>query len=137
MNPIDLNKQPKIKSGFKVPENYFDELESKITAQLAIEEPKVIRLNPNRKYWFSAVAAIIILAVSIPLYQNWKMNTAPLDDESIEQYLSYHPTIYTEDIISHLDESDLISLQKQQSLETETIEKYLLENETFEQYLID
>ena len=85
MNPIDLHKQPKIKSGFKVPENYFDELESKITAQLAIEEPKVIRLNPNRKYWFSAVAAIIILAVSIPLYQNWKMNTAPLDDESIEQ----------------------------------------------------
>ena len=106
--------------------------------------PTVFRaLDPRRRgtepfqRWFSAVAAIIILAVSIPLYQNWKMNTAPLDDESIEQYLSYHPTIYTEDIISHLDESDLISLQKQQSLETETIEKYLLENETFEQYLID
>ncbi|MBC8882537.1 hypothetical protein H9X57_01255 [Flavobacterium piscinae] len=77
------------------------------------------------------------MAVSIPLYQNWKVNSTTLDDESIEQYLSYHPTIYTEDIISHLDESDLISLQEQQSLETETIEKYLLENKTIEQYLID
>ncbi|RXR32648.1 hypothetical protein EQG68_07410 [Flavobacterium piscinae] len=137
MNPIDLHKQPKIKSGFKVPESYFEELESRISAQLAIEEPKVIQLNPNRKYWFSAIAAVVVLAVSIPLYQNWKVNSTTLDDESIEQYLSYHPTIYTEDIISHLDESDLISLQEQQSLETETIEKYLLENKTIEQYLID
>lgn len=137
MNPIDLHKQPKIKSGFKVPESYFEELDSRISAQLAIEEPKVIQLNPNRKYWFSAIAAVVALAVSIPLYQNWKVNSTTLDDESIEQYLSYHPTIYTEDIISHLDESDLISLQKQQSLETETIEKYLLENKTIEQYLID
>lgn len=137
MNPIDLHKQPKIKSGFKVPESYFEELDSRISVQLAIEEPKVIQLNPNRKYWFSAIAAVVVLAVSIPLYQNWKVNSTTLDDESIEQYLSYHPTIYTEDIISHLDESDLISLQKQQALETETIEKYLLENKTIEQYLID
>jgi hypothetical protein len=137
MNPIDLHKQPKIKSGFKVPENYFEELDSRISAQLAIEKSKVIQLNPNRKYWFSAIVAVVVLAVSIPLYQNWKVNSITLDDESIEQYLSYHPTIYTEDIISHLDESDLISLQKQQSLETETIEKYLLENKTIEQYLID
>ena len=137
MNPIDLHKQPKIKSGFKVPESYFEELESRISAQLTIEEPKVIQLNPNRKYWFSAIAAVVVLAVSIPLYQNWKVNSTTLDDESIEQYLSYHPSIYTEDIISHLDESDLISLQKQQALETETIEKYLLENKTIEQYLID
>lgn len=137
MNPIDLHKHPKIKSGFKVPENYFDEIESKILSQLETEEPKVIQLISYRKYWFSAVAAVIILAVSIPLYQNWKIDSTPLDNESIEQYLSYHPNVYTEDIISHLDEADLISLQKEQSLESETIEKYLLENEMIEQYLID
>lgn len=137
MNPIDLHKHPKIKSGFKVPENYFDELESKILSQLETEEPKVIQLKSYRKYWFSAVAAVIILAVSIPLYQSWKIDSTPLDNESIEQYLSYHPNVYTEDIISHLDEADLILLQKEQSLESETIEKYLLENEMIEQYLID
>ncbi|HRE78033.1 MAG TPA: hypothetical protein PLL09_09440 [Flavobacterium sp.] len=137
MNPIDLHKHPKIKPGFKVPKNYFDELESKILGQLETEEPKVIQLKSYRKYWFSAVAAVVILAVSIPLYQNWKINSTPLDNESIEQYLSYHPNVYTEDIISHLDDSDVISLQKKQSLESETIEKYLLENEMIEQYLID
>ena len=137
MNPIDLHKQPKIKPGFKVPENYFDELESKILSQLENEEPKVIQLKSYRKYWFSAVAAVVILAVSIPLYQNWKINSTPLDNESIEQYLSYQPNVYTEDIISHLDDSDVISLQEKQSLESESIEKYLLENEMIEQYLID
>ena len=137
MNPIDLHKKPKIKPGFKVPETYFDELESKILSQLENEEPKVIQLKSYRKFWFSAIAAVVILAVSIPLYQNWKINTTPLDNESIEQYLSYQPNVYTEDIISHLDDSDVISLQKEQSLESETIEKYLLENEIIEQYLID
>jgi len=137
MNTIDLDKHPKIKPGFKVPENYFDELESKILSQLETEEPKVIQLKSYRKYWFSAVAAVVILAISIPLYQNWKINTTPLDNESIEQYLSYQPNVYTEDIISHLDDSDVISLQEKQSLESESIEKYLLENEMIEQYLID
>lgn len=137
MNSIDLHKHSKIKPGFKVPENYFDELESKILSQIEIQEPKVIPLKSYRKYWFSAVAAVVILAVSIPLYKNWKVKTTPLDNEAIEQYLSYHPSISTEDIISHLDESDVISLQKKQSLESETIEKYLLENEMIEQYLID
>ncbi|RAR48594.1 hypothetical protein [Flavobacterium lacus] len=137
MNPIDLHKHPKIKTGFKVPENYFDELESKILSQIDNEEPKVIQLKSYRKYWFSAVAAVVILAVSIPLYQNWKINSTPLDNESIEQYLSYQTNVYTEDIISHLDDSDVISLQKKQSLESETIEKYLLESELIEQYLID
>jgi hypothetical protein len=137
MNPIDLHKHPKIESGFKVPESYFDEFESKILSQIDNEEPKVIQLKSYRKYWFSAVAAVVILAVSIPLYQNWKINSTPLDNESIEQYLSYQTNVYTEDIISHLDDSDVISLQKKQSLESETIEKYLLESELIEQYLID
>lgn len=137
MNPIDLHKHPKIKPGFKVPENYFDELESKILIQIETEEPKVIQFKSYQKYWITAVAAVVILAVSIPFYQNWKINTTPLDNESIEQYLSYHPNVYTEDIVSHLDEVDLISLQNEQSLESETIEKYLLENEMIEQYIID
>jgi hypothetical protein len=137
MSPLNLNKHSKINPGFKVPEGYFDELESKIMSQLDAEEPKVIQLNSYRKYWFSAVAAVVLLAVSIPFYQNWKIKNTPIDNEAIEQYLSYHPTVYTEDISSLLDDTDLISLQKKQSLESETIEKYLLENETIEFYLID
>lgn len=137
MATTDLHKHPKIKPGFKVPENYFDTLESKIREQIMAEEPKVILLKSYRKYWLSAVAAVILLAVSIPVYQHWKVKNSLLDNDSIEQYLSYHPAIYTEDIISFLDESDLNSLQRQTTLESETIEKYLLENESIEHYLID
>lgn len=137
MNPIDLHKHPKIKSGFKVPENYFDELESNILSQIDNEEPKVIQLKSYRKYWFSAVAAVVILAISIPSYQNWKIENDSLDHDSIENYLSYHQRVTTEDIISLLDDSDIISLQKNQSLESESIENYLLENKVLEHYLID
>lgn len=137
MSPLNLNKHSKINPGFKFPEGYFDELESKILSQLDAEEPKVIQLNSYRKYWFSAVAAVVLLAVSIPFYQNWKIKNTSIDNDAIEQYLSYHPTVYTEDISSLLDDTDLISLQKKQLLESETIEKYLLENETIEFYLID
>ncbi|MEZ4837609.1 hypothetical protein [Flavobacterium sp.] len=137
MNEKHTTKLPKIKSGFKVPDNYFEGLESRVLAQLEKNEPKVIALQSYRKYWVSAIVAVIILAVSIPLYQAWKINNTSLDNESIEQYLSYQPNVYIEDIISHLDDSDFISLQKEQSLEVESIEKYLLENETIEHYLID
>ncbi|UPQ79106.1 hypothetical protein M0M57_15980 [Flavobacterium azooxidireducens] len=137
MNPIDLHKHPKIKPGFKVPENYFDELESKILSQIDNEEPKVIQLKSYRKYWFSAVAAVVILAISIPTYQNWKIENDSLDHDSIESYLSYHQRVTTEDIISLLDDSDITSLQKNQSLESESIENYLLENKVLEHYLID
>lgn len=137
MNSIDLDKHPKVKPSFKVPDNYFDELESKIFSQIENVEPKVIQLKSHRKYWFSLAAAIVILAVSIPIYQNWKIDNTPLDNDIIENYLSYHPRIYTEDIISLLDDSDITSLQKKQSIEAEAIENYILEDEAIEHYLID
>lgn len=138
MNPIDLHKHSKIESGFKTPEGYFEQFESKLLLQIPFEETKIVSINSNKKYWYGAIAAIIILAVSIPIYQNWKVNEVVLaDQDSIEYYLSYHPTVTTEDLIHHLDDADLSALQRNQSLELETMEKYLLENETIENYLID
>ncbi len=139
MKSFDLENSPKINSGFKVPDGYFEEFNSKLTDQLAIEvEPKVIVLHSRKTLWYSAIAAILLIAISIPVYQNWKVNTSPqLNQDEIENYLSYHSSITTEDLITLLNEEDILALQKSKTIESETIENYLLTTESLEYYLID
>ena len=139
MKSFDLENSPKIKSGFKVPDGYFEELNAKLTEQLAIEvEPKVIVLHSRKTLWYFAIAAVLLVAISIPVYQNWKINTSPqLNQDEIENYLSSHPSITTEDLITLLNDEDILALQKSKTIESETIENYLLTTESLEYYLID
>ena len=139
MKSFDLENSPKIKSGFKVPDGYFEEFNAKLTEQLAIEvEPKVIVLHSRKTLWYFAIAAILLIAISIPVYQNWKVNMSPqLNQDEIENYLSDHSSISTEDLITFLNEEDILALQKSKTIESETIENYLLTTESLEYYLID
>ena len=139
MKSFDLENSPKIKSGFKVPDGYFEEFNAKLTEQLAIEvEPKVIVLHSRKTLWYFAIAAILLIAISIPVYQNWKVNMSPqLNQDEIENYLSDHSAISTEDLITLLNEEDILALQKSKTIESETIENYLLTTESLEYYLID
>jgi len=139
MKSFDIENSSKIKSGFKVPDGYFEEFNAKLTEQLAIEvEPKVIVLHSRKTLWYFAIAAVLLVAISIPVYQNWKINTPPqLNQDEIENYLSYHPSITTEDLITLLNEEDILALQKSKTIESETIENYLLTTESLEYYLIN
>jgi len=117
MKSFDLENSPKIKSGFKVPDGYFEEFNAKLTEQLAIEvEPKVIVLHSRKTLWYFAIAAVLLVAISIPVY---------------------HPSITTEDLITLLNEEDILALQKSKTIESETIENYLLTTESLEYYLFD
>jgi hypothetical protein len=44
MKQFDLDNDPKIDSGFRIPENYFEQFEAKIMSQLPEREVKVISL---------------------------------------------------------------------------------------------
>jgi hypothetical protein len=139
MKSFDLENSPKIKSGFKVPDGYFEEFNAILTEQLAIEvEPKVISFHSRKKVCYSAIAAILLFAISIQVYQNWKVNSSPqLNQDEIENFLSYHPSITTEDLITLLNEEDILAFQKSKTIESDTIENYLLTTESLEYYLID
>ncbi|WP_396183111.1 hypothetical protein [Flavobacterium sp.] len=139
MKSFDLENSPKIKSGFKVPDGYFEEFNAILTEQLAIEvEPKVISFHSRKKVWYSAIAAILLFAISVKVYQNWKVNSSPqLNQDEIENFLSYHPSITTEDLITLLNEEDILAFQKSKTIESDTIENYLLTTESLEYYLID
>ena len=42
MNDFNIETNPKIATGFKTPDNYFDDFSSRLLAKLPVEQPKVI-----------------------------------------------------------------------------------------------
>ena len=88
MKRFDLEHNKEIKSGFKVPENYFEQFEAKMMEQISTKkETKVISLFQRRQIWISAVAAVVLLAIGIPVYFNMAKENN-LDAATIEVYLS-------------------------------------------------
>ena len=51
--------------GFMVPDHYFDGLNSQLHAKLGLGEPKVIALNPLRKYLYYAAAIVAVASLTI------------------------------------------------------------------------
>ena len=70
MKTFKLENEPKIETGFKIPANYFDDLSIKIMEQIPASEPKVISIFQKRKGLIMMVAAILILALMVPVFNN-------------------------------------------------------------------
>jgi hypothetical protein len=96
--PFDLNKQDK-KLPFKVPENYFKELPTKISAQVQ-ERPQVISwpFQPVLKW---AMASLVILITFGILYYNFQTTSG------IEDTTTLLADVPAESILAFLEDSDL------------------------------
>jgi len=138
MKPFTLNdNEAKITSGFKTPEGYFEALESKLSAQLPANTPKVIAFYQRKTTWLYAAAAAVILFVSIPIYQNVYRSANEVDAVVLEDYIATHADISTEDLASVLEEEDLEKIKLELNLGEEAIEDILLNNNDLEQYILD
>ena len=140
MNKFKLDNQPKIETGFKTPENYFDTFYDRL--ELAIEnkkEPKVIAITSIRKKLLYAVAAVFIITVSIPLLTNalQTKQTSTISTETIEEYLSNHQTISNHDVIELLTYEDIKTLEIDLKIDSKEIETILTQNDYLEDYLLD
>lgn len=108
------NKLHNMKSGFKVPDNYFNQLEENLLSEISLKEhvsetgfnipdgyfemfkveinepaskTKVISLFSRKTMWYAAsVAAIVILLINIPDFKATD-NFAAIDTESMESYM--------------------------------------------------
>jgi hypothetical protein len=138
MKRFDLEHNKEIKSGFKVPENYFEQFEAKMMEQISTEkETKVISIFQRRQIWISSVAAVALLAIAIPVYFNMAKENN-LDAATIEVYLSQQQGIGITEISKHLTDEDIIALEKSLSLndnDTDAVEDYLLESENLDYYI--
>jgi len=137
MKTFKLENEPKIKTGFTTPENYFDDFSAKMMQQLPKKEPKLISLFARKKTWMYAAAAVVVLALTIPVYNYFYSNSPEIDDVTLENYITYHSTVSDEDLVNLLDEKDIQKMSVDFNIEDKTIENELSTNNNLEQYILN
>lgn len=138
MNYFKLDDHEKISPGFQAPDGYFDNLSERINARLSkAETPKVIPLYSRRKTWMYAAAAVLVGALSIPVYQTISANSKPLDQTVLENYLVSQSNISQDVLVDLLDQEDIDKLEIGYNIEDKAVEDLLSRNANLEQYIID
>ncbi|WP_396140210.1 hypothetical protein [Flavobacterium sp.] len=137
MKNFNLGNEPKITSGFTTPDGYFDTFSEKVLAQLPKQETKVISIFSSKKVWYFAVAAILILMLSVPLFTKYSTQQEEIDTATLENYIAYQSNISEEEIVNLLEQDDLDKMKLDFNIDDATIEDALKSNSNLEQYLID
>ena len=137
MKAFKLENEPKIASGFKTPEHYFDHFSAKVLQQFPENEPKVISIFQKRKMVIMMVAALLILALMIPIYISISTNSKELDETTLENYLAYQTNLNQYDLVSELETKDISKMQPVSSTEDKVIEDILAADSDIEHLLIE
>ncbi|MBF02229.1 MAG: hypothetical protein CMP76_02920 [Flavobacterium sp.] len=132
MKDFNLDTQPKIKTGFQVPENYFEQFEAKMMEQLPQKETKVVSLFHKKQVWISSIAAVLLVMIAIPVYQSMSKDTT-IEATTLENYLVSEYSTY--DIIDKLSTEDINALENDLTLNEDAVESYLLDTQNIDYYL--
>jgi hypothetical protein len=135
MKKFNLENIPKTTSGFIVPDNYFEDFSKKVLSQLPDETNRVIPLYKQKSKLLMAVAAILLIGLFIPVYNQLSRPSEELDLTTLENHLSYQTNINQYDLISELDEEDLNKMGATIQLKDEIIEEHLSSNSDLERLL--
>ncbi|WP_413997826.1 hypothetical protein ACMDB5_08465 [Flavobacterium sp. W1B] len=137
MKTFKLENETKIESGFTTPANYFENFSEKVMLQLPKEEPKLISLFQKRKTMLMMAAAVLVIALMIPIFTISLKNSKELDENTIETYLSYQSNMNQYDLINDLDPDDIDKIQTNVALEDKTIEDILTSNANLEHLILE
>ncbi|MFV8336287.1 hypothetical protein ACNQF7_09410 [Flavobacterium sp. RSP29] len=138
MKTFKLENQPKIETGFKTPDHYFENFSIKMMEQLPKKEPKVISIFQKRKTLvIMAVAAILVLALMIPIFSPSSTNTKELDAAALENYITYQSNVNQYDLISVLEPEDINNIKAGIIIEDEAIEEHLSINSNLENLILE
>lgn len=137
MSNFKLDSEPKINSGFSVPDHYFDSFSAKLMPELSKKKPKVISFWAKTKTRLFAVAAILILALSLPTMSVLKTKSSELDSVTLENYLTNHNAVSNEVLAELLDEADIEKMKVDYGIENKAIEDLLSTNSNLEEYLLN
>ncbi|KIO54319.1 hypothetical protein [Flavobacterium hibernum] len=125
MKTFKLENEPKIATGFKTPEDYFDNFSAKVLQQINEKEVKVIPLYKRKKVLTMAAAAAVFIGLMIPVVNNYNATSKDLDEATLENYLAYQSNLNQYDLIQNLDTNDIQKLNKNVAIEDETLEDIL------------
>jgi hypothetical protein len=131
MKNFNADSEPRISSGFKVPEGYFEDFSSRVMDRLSERGPKVIQIRSNRR-WLYVAAAILVLALSLPLLNRITSNSTVTDQAAVENYIALHSYISDEDIVELLESEDISKIHIEYQLEDKTVEDILTSGNNLE-----
>ena len=135
MKKFNIENIPKTTSGFIVPDNYFEDFSNKVLSQLPDETNRVIPLYKQKSKLLMAVAALLIIGLFIPIFNQLSKPAEELDLTTLENHLSYQTNINQYDLISEFDEDDLNKMGATIQLKDEIIEEHLSTNSDLERLL--
>jgi hypothetical protein len=135
MKTFKLENEPKIESGFIVPDHYFDDFSEKVLSQLPNEKNTIIPLFQRRKNLFYAVAAVLVVSLLLPIYNQFSTTSQELDATTLENHLTYQTDINPYELISELEETEINKIQPSTNLKDETIEDLLTTNPDLERLI--
>ena len=136
MKEFRLDNEPKITSGFKTPEGYFDDLSEKINANLPKNEPKVISIFQKRKTWMYGIAAVLAISLSVVFYQQ-SQSTETLDADFLENYIARNTTVSEYDLLELLEKEDIEKIQIDLDIQDDILEETMINNTNLEHYIIN
>lgn len=128
MKKFNLENEPKLQSGFIVPDKYFDNFSEKVLTQLADKEIIVIPLYKRRKNIFIAAAAVFIISLLLPIYHQFSTSPEELDATTLENHLTYQTDINPYELISELEDTEIDRIYPNTNLKDETVEAILTTN---------
>jgi hypothetical protein len=137
MKKFKLENEPKIQSGFIIPDYYFDGFSEKVISQLPEEKNNVISLFQRRKNLFYAVAAVLVVSLLLPVYHQFSTSSEELDATTLENHLTYQTDINPYELISELEENDLNKIGATIQLKDEAIEDVLTINTDLERLITE
>lgn len=135
MNSFNLENHPKINSGFKTPEHYFENFSEQVLAKINEEEKPVISIFQRHRNWFLAAAAVLILGIMIP-FLNKPADSQSIDDATMENYLA-QSNISQYELVNMLDNEDIDALEKELAMDDSTLESALEYNGSLENYITE
>lgn len=139
MKAFKLENEPKIGTGFKTPDHYFDTLSEKVLQEIekSEREVKVIPFYKRKNFISLLAAAMIVFALMIPIVNNYNATSKELDEDTLETYLSYQSNLNQYDLIQNLDTKDIQKMNKNVAIEEETLEDILATNPNIEHLLTE
>jgi hypothetical protein len=139
MKAFKLKNKRKVVSGFNTPEKYFENFSEKVIQQLLEKDTNMIYFFKNNKRIFLAIAAILILALFVPLFNTTltNSNSDAIDAVALENYLSYQSNINQYDLINDLEYDEIDNIKTIVVLEDATIEEILISNANLEHLIFE
>jgi hypothetical protein len=109
MKPFKLNEINKIKSGFTVSENYFEQFHQ---MDFSSPSPKLIRLNPMKNEWFWAAAAVLAIGFSFTYFTFTSSDSIEIDVQTTENYLVYETDLNSDELAEYLNEDEIDNFKR-------------------------